>query len=83
MRYWAARQRRQRYGPEVHQSRCNLAEARQPAIIECNELHVAMLGYCSVLHEGYAAGPDTPGVASMRASARFEPVDYQPGAARA
>jgi poly-gamma-glutamate synthesis protein (capsule biosynthesis protein) len=53
-----------------------LAEARQPAIIECNELRVAMLAYCSVLHEGYAAGPDTPGVAPMRASARFEPVDY-------
>jgi hypothetical protein len=24
-----------------------------------------MLAYCSVLHEGYAAGPDTPGVAPM------------------
>jgi hypothetical protein len=38
-----------------------------------------MLAYCSVLHEGYAAGPDTVGVAPMRATARFEPVDYQPG----
>ena len=38
-----------------------------------------MLAYCSVLHEGYAAGPDTPGVAPMRATACFEPVDYQPG----
>jgi poly-gamma-glutamate capsule biosynthesis protein CapA/YwtB (metallophosphatase superfamily) len=57
----------------------NLAEAREPAIIECKGLHIAMLAYCSVLHEGYAAGPDTPGVAPMRASARFEPVDYQPG----
>jgi poly-gamma-glutamate capsule biosynthesis protein CapA/YwtB (metallophosphatase superfamily) len=57
----------------------NLAEARQPAIIEAKGLRVAMLAYCSVLHEGYAAGPDTPGVAPMRATARFEPVDYQPG----
>jgi poly-gamma-glutamate capsule biosynthesis protein CapA/YwtB (metallophosphatase superfamily) len=57
----------------------NLAEARQPAMIECKGLRVAMLGYCSVLHDGYAAGPDTPGVAPMRATARFEPVDYQPG----
>jgi poly-gamma-glutamate capsule biosynthesis protein CapA/YwtB (metallophosphatase superfamily) len=57
----------------------NLAEARQPAVIECHGLRVAMLAYCSVLHEGYAAGPDTPGVAPMRATARFEPVDYQPG----
>jgi poly-gamma-glutamate synthesis protein (capsule biosynthesis protein) len=30
----------------------NLAEARQPAIIECKGLRVAMLAYCSVLHEG-------------------------------
>jgi poly-gamma-glutamate capsule biosynthesis protein CapA/YwtB (metallophosphatase superfamily) len=57
----------------------NLAEARQPAIIEAKGLRVAMLAYCSVLHEGYAAGPDTPGIAPMRAAARFEPVDYQPG----
>ena len=57
----------------------NLAEARQPAVIEAKGLRIAMLAYCSVLHEGYAAGPDTPGVAPMRASARFEPVDYQPG----
>jgi poly-gamma-glutamate capsule biosynthesis protein CapA/YwtB (metallophosphatase superfamily) len=57
----------------------DLAEARQPAVIECKGLRVAMLAYCSVLHEGYAAGADTPGVAPMRASARFEPVDYQPG----
>src|SRR5205085_5783366 len=57
----------------------NLAEARQPAMIDAKGLRVAMLAYCSVLHEGYAAGPDTPGVAPMRATARFEPVDYQPG----
>jgi poly-gamma-glutamate synthesis protein (capsule biosynthesis protein) len=57
----------------------NIAEARAPAIIESKGLRVAMLAYCSVLHEGYAAGPETPGVAPMRATARFEPVDYQPG----
>jgi hypothetical protein len=57
----------------------NLAEARQPALIDAKGLRVAMLAYCSVLHEGYAAGPDTPGVAPMRATARFEPVDNQPG----
>jgi len=53
----------------------NLAEARQPAIFDCKGLRVAMLAYCSVLREGYAAGPDTPGVAPMRATARFEAVD--------
>ena len=57
----------------------DLAEARQPAIIECNGLRVAMLAYCSVLHEGSAAGPDRPGVAPMRAHTRYEPVDYQSG----
>jgi poly-gamma-glutamate synthesis protein (capsule biosynthesis protein) len=57
----------------------DIGEARQPAIIECKGLRVAILAYCSVLHEGYGAGPDTPGVAPMRAFARFEPVDYQPG----
>ena len=46
----------------------NLAEARRPAIIECKGQRVAMLAYCSVLHEGAAAGADSPGVAPMRAS---------------
>jgi poly-gamma-glutamate capsule biosynthesis protein CapA/YwtB (metallophosphatase superfamily) len=50
----------------------NLAEARQPAIIECKGLRIAMLAYCSVLHEGYAAGLDTPGVVPMRAGGRCD-----------
>jgi poly-gamma-glutamate synthesis protein (capsule biosynthesis protein) len=58
---------------------CNLEEARRPAIMECKGQRIAMLAYCSVLHEGAAAGLDSPGVAPMRATARFEPVDYQPG----
>ena len=57
----------------------NLAEARQPAIIECKRLRIALLAYCSVLHDGYAAEPDKPGVAPLRAHTRYEPVDYQPG----
>ena len=57
----------------------NLAEARKPAIIECKGLRIALLAYCSVLHEFYAAGPDKPGVAPLRAHIRYEPVDYQPG----
>ena len=57
----------------------NLAEARRPALIDSKGLRIAMLAYCSVLHEGYAAGPDTPGVAPLRAHTRYEPVDYQPG----
>lgn len=57
----------------------NLTEARRPAFIECNGLRVAFLAYCSILHEGYPAGPDKPGVAPLRADTRYEPVDYQPG----
>src|ERR1051325_9836034 len=57
----------------------NLAEARKPAIIECKGLRIALLAYCSVLHEGYAAEPDKPGVAPLRAHVRYEPIDYQPG----
>lgn len=57
----------------------SLAEARQPAIIECKGLRIALLACCSVLHEGYAAEPDKPGVAPLRVHTRYEPVDYQPG----
>jgi len=57
----------------------NLAEARKPAIIERNGIKVAVLAYCSVLREGYAAGPKTPGVAPLRARVFFESDDYQPG----
>jgi poly-gamma-glutamate capsule biosynthesis protein CapA/YwtB (metallophosphatase superfamily) len=49
--------------------RC-LADARRAAFIDCNGLRVAFLAYCSILHEGYAAGPDKPGVAPLRAHTR-------------
>lgn len=58
----------------------NLTEARRPAVIDCKGLRVAMLAYCSILHDGYAAGPDKAGVAPLRAHTRYELVDYQPGA---
>jgi hypothetical protein len=57
----------------------NLEEARQPAIIDRNGVRVAFLAYCSVLREGYAAGPTTGGVAPMRAHTYYEPWEYQPG----
>jgi poly-gamma-glutamate capsule biosynthesis protein CapA/YwtB (metallophosphatase superfamily) len=57
----------------------NLEDARQPAIIERNKVRVAFLAYCSVLNEGYAAAPSTPGVAPLRARTHYEPVDYQAG----
>ena len=42
-------------------------------------MRIAFLAYCSIVHDGYAAGPDKPGVAPLRAHTRYEPVDYQPG----
>ncbi len=57
----------------------NLREAREPAVIERNGVHVAFLAYCSVLHEGYAALPEKAGVAPLRAHTYYQCVDYQAG----
>lgn len=57
----------------------NLREARAPAIMERNGVRVAFLAYCSVLHEGYAATHDKPGVAPLRAHTYYEAFDYQAG----
>ena len=57
----------------------NLAEAREPAIVEKDGIKVAFLAYCSVLREGYAAGPDKAGVAPLRVHTYYEPAEYQPG----
>jgi poly-gamma-glutamate synthesis protein (capsule biosynthesis protein) len=57
----------------------NLREARQPAFVERKGTRVAFLAYCSVLREGYAAGPDSPGVAPLRVHTYYEAHDYQPG----
>ena len=57
----------------------NLAEARAPEIIEKNGVKVAFLAYCSILQNGYAAGPASPGVAPLRVHTYYEAFDYQPG----
>lgn len=57
----------------------DLQEARKPAIIERNGVRVAFLAYCSVLHEGYEAGPAKVGVAPLRIHTYYEPLEYQPG----
>lgn len=57
----------------------NLAEARAPAIVEKKGVKTAFLAYCSILHEGYAAGPDRAGIAPLRAHTYYEPFDYQAG----
>lgn len=57
----------------------DINEARQPAIIERNGVRVAILAYCSVLNEGYSAGPSKAGIAPLRVHTYYEPTEYQPG----
>ena len=57
----------------------NLAEARRPVFIEKNGVRVAFLAYCTILNEGYAAGPDKAGIAPLRAHTYYQCVDYQAG----
>jgi poly-gamma-glutamate synthesis protein (capsule biosynthesis protein) len=57
----------------------NIAEARKPAIVERGGIKLGILAYCSVLHDGYAAGPNKAGVAPLRAHTYYEPMEYQPG----
>lgn len=57
----------------------NSEEARRPAIVEKNGVKIAILGYCSALRDGQAAGENKPGIAPMRASTHYNPVDFQPG----
>ena len=62
-----------------------LAEARRPAIVERRGLRFGLLAYTSVFWPlGHAAGPDSPGVATVRATTAYEPgprVLEMPGAA--
>ena len=62
-----------------------LAEARRAAIVERCDLRFGLLSYTSVFWpHGHAAGPDSPGVATVRATTSYEPgprVLEMPGAA--
>ncbi len=57
----------------------NLQDARTPAVVERNGIKVAFLAYCSILKEGHAATEKSPGVAPLRVSTFYEPIDAQPG----
>ena len=61
------------------------AEARRPAIVERRGLRFGLLSYTSVFWpHGHAAGPDSPGVATVRIDTAYEPgprVLEMPGAA--
>ncbi|MBI4522983.1 MAG: CapA family protein [Deltaproteobacteria bacterium] len=57
-----------------------IAEAREPSVLECNGTRIAFLSYCSVAPKGYYASKGKPGVAPMRAITHYEPLeDDQPG----
>ncbi len=45
----------------------NIAEAREPAIVESNGIKVAFLSYASIFPFGYEARENVPGLAPMRA----------------
>ncbi|MBI5653708.1 MAG: CapA family protein, partial [Chloroflexi bacterium] len=58
----------------------NLAEARQPAIVEKKGTRVALLAYNSILPQAYWAQSDRPGCVPMRAFTIYEQVEHdQPG----
>ena len=69
----------QKQGIQVIGAGRNLQEARQPAIIEQNGVRVAILAYCSVLMEGYAAEANKAGAAPLRVHTSYEPYEYQAG----
>lgn len=60
----------------------NLADAREPAIIEIGEVRVAFLAYASVFPMGYEARSDRPGIVPMRAHTFWRdpfPMVAEPG----
>ncbi len=57
----------------------NIDEARRGAIIERNGVKVAILAYCSILNQGYAATPHNAGVAPLRVHTYYRALESQPG----
>jgi hypothetical protein len=57
-----------------------LAEARAPANFTANERRIALLSYCSILPEGYAAEPARAGCTPLRAYTHYHQIEPdQPG----
>lgn len=51
----------------------NFAEAHTPALVEREGCRVAMLGYTSVFMDSWRAGPQSPGLAVIRAHTAYQP----------
>ncbi|MFC1914384.1 CapA family protein [Chloroflexota bacterium] len=67
-------------GLEILGAGGNMAEAREPVIVEKKGTKVAFLAYCSILPHGYWAEEDKPGCAPMRAFTIYEQREHdQPG----
>jgi poly-gamma-glutamate synthesis protein (capsule biosynthesis protein) len=57
----------------------DLAEARQPVILERDGTRVGFLAYGCIGPDGYEAEEEKPGYAPVRSWTIYEKVDYQPG----
>jgi poly-gamma-glutamate synthesis protein (capsule biosynthesis protein) len=57
----------------------NIAEARQPVILERKGNRIGFLAYGCIGPSGYEATEDRPGYAPMRAWTIYEQWEYQPG----
>ena len=60
-------------GMQVMGAGRDLAEAREPAVVERKGVKVGYLSSCSVAHPGSEAGPGKPGIVRMRVNTRYEP----------
>lgn len=50
----------------------DLAEAREPAIVDCKGIKVGFLGYCSVIPHGGEAAPNKVGIAPLRVKTSYD-----------
>ena len=57
----------------------NIAEAREPAIVERKRTRIAFLSYCTTGPKGYEADEGNAGFAPVRVSTLYEALEYQPG----
>jgi poly-gamma-glutamate capsule biosynthesis protein CapA/YwtB (metallophosphatase superfamily) len=58
----------------------NIAQAREPVVVEANGVTTAFLAYSSILPMSYWAEADRPGCAPMRAFTVYEQIEHdQPG----
>jgi len=56
-----------------------IAEARRPAIFKRKGTTIGFLAYCSVVPRGFQAEENKSGVAPLRATTAYQPVDWQAG----